>query len=497
MTANNGKDLVANLRLKAQESLYFTATGLLGYDKLTPHFHYEMCQIAQNAEKHKRVLCLVPRDHYKSTIFTISYPTWRAIRNPNETGLIVANTSTNAGHFLTKIRTNFERKALLRQLFPELRPELSGRWNKEEACLPRTIDHPEATWEAAGWDTKVTSRHYDYIVFDDLVDEETYDKPELMLKLIDRFEQRESLLRPPIHERTIIVVMNHWSIIDLACHILKKHSEYEIYYRAAIENGKPLFPEMYTMEWLLRKQGQDPYTFALQYMNNPVDRSISEMKPEDLHYYRKGDNAIILGREGEPDYEVIPLAALNIYTAVDLRHSLSTTKAQKLTSRNTVMTVGIDTQGRRFLLDEYAERSDPAALVKQILATYRKWHPIKTAIESFGYQKALQPLAAEIWKNEEDKPFLELLPHDTVTSKEARIRGGCQFFKEGIAYCHRSHYNFVEEFLGFPGGQTRDCLDGWAWAMQLANAPQSDHDFTESRMADRKYYDGLQGMARI
>ena len=485
---NDLKELQKELRSKAIDSLYFTATALLGYDKLTTHLHYEMCKTAEATLQSKRLLMLVPRNHYKTTICTIAYPVWRALRNPNETGLIVANTATNAAHFLAKMRSAFESRPLLRSLFPELRPELSKRWNKNEACLPRQIDHPEATWEAAGWDTRVTSRHYDYIIFDDLVDETSYDNPEVMSKLIEAFEQREALLRPPIMQREILVVMNHWSLLDLACHILANHKEYSVYYRQAIENGQPIFPEAYPLEWLLGKQRTDPYTFACQWMNNPIDPGTTEFDKKHLRYYTyKPEERQLVLDSGETLY----LGQLNIYGAVDFRHSLSITRAEKITSRNAVVIVGIDSKGRRYLLEEYAERSDPAALLRKVLYLHKKWRPISFGIESYGFQKAFKPLAEELWKREDVKPRLELLPQDTQHSKEARIRAGCKFFEAGLGYIRRDQPLFYEEYITFPAGKTKDGLDAWSWAMTLCRAPLNEEECAADRMRDEEHLQKL------
>jgi hypothetical protein len=418
------------LREKCDSSIFFVATALLGYKNLTNHLHYEMCRVAENASTYKRLCAVVPRDHYKTSIFTISYAVWRGLRNPNETGLIMANNATNAERMVTKIRAAFENAPLLRQLYPDLVPEKSNRWNKEEACLPRQLDWPEATWTAAGWSTKVTSGHWDYIICDDLVDEDSYESAEQMRKLTDRYEQREGLLRPPIPGRELIVVGNHWSNIDLICHIEEKHPEYFMYYRQAIENGLPIFPEMYPLEWLLRKQNADPYTFATQWMNNPADPALSELKREWIQEYKRLENGVEL-----PSGEKVPFGHMRIYLAVDLRHSLSTSASERMTSRNAIVCAGIDAKGRRYLLDEWAARCDPLTLVKMMLTMWLRWYPhgcIKMGIESYGFQGVLQPLALEIWKKEPIKPVLELLPKDTTRSKETRARGGTNFFREGI-----------------------------------------------------------------
>lgn len=492
------KDLPQVLRAKCQESMFFIGTALLGYPNFTNHLHYEMCQVAQNASIYHRLCGVIPRDHYKTSIWTITYGVYRGLRNPNETGLIVANNATNAERMVGKIRAAFENAPLLRQLYPELLPEKSSRWNKVEACLPRTQDWPEATWTAAGWESKVTSGHFDYIIYDDLVDETSFESVEQMKKLTDRFEQREGLLKPPIHGKDIIVVGNHWSRIDLISYLYEKHPEYFIYYRQAIEDGKPIFPEMYTLDWLLNKQHADPYTFATQWMNNPADEALAELPRSLLQNYRRAEDGVKLGEEH--DDEVIPFGQMHIYAACDPRHSLSTTAATRLTSRNAITVAGIDSRGRRYLLEEWATRSDPLTFVKMMLDIWKRWVPygiIKMGVESYGFQQALMPLANEIWKNEPERPVLELLPHDTTNSKETRCRGGLNFFRKHLGFVHHTHTYFIEEYSAFPGSRTKDVIDCWAWCMSMMNAPAEREERMSERLADIKYYGGLVSGARI
>lgn len=500
MIKNEALGLPTQLRTKAEESSFFLATAGLGYSKLTPHLHYEMCRVAEAAESYHWLLMLVPRNHFKTTICTITYPIWRAVRNPNETGLIICNTMSNAMRFGAKIKAAFESRPFIRNWWPHLRPELSTRWNQKEICLPRDIDWPEPTWSFAGWDTKVTSGHYDYLLFDDLVDEETYESPELMTKLIARFEQRTAgLLRPPVHTRVVILVMNHWSSIDIACHVLENHPEFHVYYKQAIidtPNGKqPLLPELYSLDWLLRKQEVDPFFFATQYMNNPIDPSLSENKAVWLQKYKRLEDALQLPEDY--DYEEVPFRHLSVYMTGDPRHSLSTTHAQKLSSRNALMVGGIDSRDRRYVLDEYAARSSPEEFLKKMLELHKKWHPVKVGLEAFGYQKALKPLAELIWKDEPDKPRLELLPQDSRTSKENRIRSGYRFFAEGKGFSHTTMSHFNEEFLVWPQGRTKDLGDCWAWLMWLMKAPASDYDHASERLTDAKHFHSLQSMGRI
>ena len=132
-----------------------------------------------------------------------------------------------------------------------------------------------------------------------------------------------------------------------------------------------------------------------------------------------------------------------------------------------------------------------------MLEMHKKWLPIKTGIESFGYQAALKPLAEALWRNEPMRPNLELLPHDTTHTKEARIRGGVRFFPDGKAYIHKSNVYFLEEYCTFPRGKTKDVLDCWTWNMTMMVPPAADTDYAEEQRADDEYFQSLHPVVGI
>ena len=95
--------------------------------------------------------------------------------------LITQNTFDNAASKVYKIRSIFEKNELFRALYPELIPNFNSksiRWSNERAEINRPETFEEATFEAAGIGTKITTRHYDLIIEDDTVTAETSDLSE-------------------------------------------------------------------------------------------------------------------------------------------------------------------------------------------------------------------------------------------------------------------------------------------------------------------------------
>ena len=86
--------LISDLRQRSQDSVFFVGSALLGFNRLTQHLHYEMAQVVQNASDYHRLLGLVPRDHYKTSIWTISYGVWRALKKEDEGAKLMGNRTT-------------------------------------------------------------------------------------------------------------------------------------------------------------------------------------------------------------------------------------------------------------------------------------------------------------------------------------------------------------------------------------------------------------------
>ena len=161
-----------SIRELGKKSLFFLARGILGFEDLHESIHKPICDELQEFETNTRLLVVLPRDWFKSSIGSIAYPIWRAINDTNIRMLVVQNSHANACKKLNAIKQVFEKCKLLRALYPEVLPDSSCTWTKECMTLNRTAAHPEGTFEAAGTGTAVTGRHYDLIIEDDTVSPE-------------------------------------------------------------------------------------------------------------------------------------------------------------------------------------------------------------------------------------------------------------------------------------------------------------------------------------
>lgn len=116
-------------------------------------------------------LVLAPRGHGKSTVLNVGYVLWRTFRDPDERVLVVSATGLQAQGFLREMRSHVETNRMLLEIFGDRRGEI---WREREFDLAgKKRLSKEATVTAIGVEGAIISRHYDTIILDDVVDEES------------------------------------------------------------------------------------------------------------------------------------------------------------------------------------------------------------------------------------------------------------------------------------------------------------------------------------
>lgn len=260
---------------------------LLGYTDMCEKPHREMCQAV--IEGGKRQLHLWPRGHFKSSVITVGYSLLSLIQNPNIRILIVNATLQNAKSFLREIKGHLERNDELRAVFGN-HVSKDEKWTETEIISAlRTKNLKEPTIQAAGVGQTLTSQHYDLIILDDIVSQETITTREQLQKTSDYYRLLLSLLDPG---GQIVMIGTRYHFADLYGEIIanKETNHYTINQRKAVENGEILFPSRFTPQVLADlRSSQGSYHFSCQYMNMPVDDETAKFKRADFRYYQPDD----------------------------------------------------------------------------------------------------------------------------------------------------------------------------------------------------------------
>jgi predicted phage terminase large subunit-like protein len=462
-------DLLADLAEAGKNDLYAFNNGILGYKDMTPACHGPLCSFFQhNPKQFKRGL--MPRDHFKSSVITIGGTLWKIVRNPDERIHIKNEKIGNASRFLTAIKTHATSGKIFRTLYGQFVPPdpRKVRWNDEEAdFLGRSGVYPEPTISVSGMTSATTSNHFSHIMVDDPISEAAVHSELVMQEAIQRMKGFIPLLTKPLLD-TIWIIGTRWAYHDVYSFWDGAYGEMTAKFsRAAIENGKPIFPELISLEMLDMKRRADEYLFSCIYMNNPRNTGIQDMDVQALRYWTYTDaterKIAVYDQRTNEILTVVDVARLDITATVDLA------PAEKTTSdRNAVTVVGVDpTKGYVIVLDSWAERCTPMVLIEHLFYIHKRWDIRKLGIENVAYQAAFKYFL----KQECDRRMVHMnvVPVKSTNKKEVRIKGLQPMIKMGRMAVHPTHQILKNEMSEFPLGEHDDVIDSLSMHLQIAS----------------------------
>lgn len=455
-------ELIANY---AKMDFFFFMDAIMDCEGMSHKFHGELCDFMK--ESHDQKLILAPRGHLKSTVCTVGYALWRVVQNPNIRILIANYKLSNAEAFLSQMRGAFLMNDLLKAHFPKVIPDVKkAKWNQSQITVNRTQNHKEATIEVAGVGSEITGRHYDLIIYDDIVGPENITTKEQIDKLKAWYNQTQFLLEPGGDQ---VMIGTRWHFDDLYGWIIQNLDNYKVFKRGIYGvDGLPVWPEKFTTAVIEKIKGQmerDPRggkaLFVAQYLNEVMD--------EETAFFKR----VFLKRFTEAE---LP-SRLGVTITVDPAIS------ERETADFSAMTVrGIDEDHKWFILDAWHKRGvSPKDLIDKIFELYVKWRDLGytidgVAVESVAYQKSLQyHIREEMFKRGVFMPLQELKYSNT--SKEYRIKGLINLYENGALLFREAAEDdtsdLLDEMFRFPRTVHDDLLDSVAMHAEIYAAPSA------------------------
>lgn len=443
-----------------------------------------------------RKLGLAPRDHLKTSLWTISDSLRLVCKNPNERILLINETQVNACHWLAKIASVVERRPIFRWLFPEVIP-LPGttRWSASELEFERTEWFPECTIEAIGVGGASTSRHYTRIKEDDLCGRRAQESPAVMQKCVDQHMLAESLLNSP--KNTIDTYGTRWHPNDLADWMFKHEPKLDVLHLSILTaKGNPLWPARFPMDeiqHLREKSATVPGWFALQYENRVVFSGLTELDPSWLRYWHldtaaDGTPLFVLDRpiaDGGPI--TYKREQLEVYQLIDA--GLTATGSSR--TANVVVALTPDEPFNVIVLEADARRTTPKETIDHAWHLYQRWNPLLAGIEVFGAFLAFFYWIPTVYPS---MALRKLRGEIAEGAKHRRIRGTLSpLGQQGRLYLRRDMADFQEEWAAFPSkGSPNDLLDALSYGPQIWAPPVGDEqpwDEDDEPPVDSEPYD--------
>jgi predicted phage terminase large subunit-like protein len=411
--------------------------------------------------KIKRLIINMPPRHTKSEFASYLLPAWMIGKNP-KLKIIQAGRKTK----------NLVDEPRYRELFPTRLQEDSqaaGKWKTEQG----------GEYFAAGVGGAITGRGANLLIIDDPHKEQDIRGDG------KSFEKAMSWYTAGPRQRlqpggSIVIVMTRWSTKDVTGQLLKAQSEegsdqWEVVeLPALLPDGKPVWPEYWTSEELLKTKASIPVSnWNAQYMQSPT-----------------GDEGALIKREWWKDWKhKYPPKTEYIIQSYDTAFTKGTKSDYSAITTWGVFTTEADGQNI-ILLDAFKDRYEFPELRRVAYQQYLDWKPDMVIIEA---KASGLPLTHEL--RQMDIPVINFTP-SRGNDKHVRVNSVAPLFESGKIWAPM-HEHFaqevVEECAAFPFGEHDDYVDSTTQAiMRIRQGGMVRHpeDYKEEKVVKgvMKYY---------
>lgn len=170
--------------------------------------HRKVCDFVINNVDKKKILILLPRGSFKSTLVTVGYSLYRIVQNPNDRILIANATYPMATQFLGQIKNHLQRNEDLKQIFGDFSTD-ADQWREDKIFIggDKAYIAKEPTIWAQGVTANVTGSHFNIAILDDLVNDTNIGTKEQIEKVKQYYRQVLDLVDPDEkgHRRVIMI----------------------------------------------------------------------------------------------------------------------------------------------------------------------------------------------------------------------------------------------------------------------------------------------------
>lgn len=348
---DKGTEVQSIRQLCLSDRYYLLIKMLKRYDAWHPWL-YERCR---EVEAEPDGYCDIwAREHYKSSIITFAGAIQEVLRDREITIGIFSHTKPIAKGFLAQIQRELESNENLKATFPDVLyndPQKESRsWSLDAGLICKRDGNPkESSIEAHGLvDGQPTSKHFQLMIYDDVVTRESVNTPEQIAKTTEAWELSDNL-GVMGGRKWLIGTRYHYA--DTYSEIIKRGAAIARIYPATADGSMVGRPVLFTQaEWDRRVRDQGEATVACQLLANPLAGHQRMFDVRDLQ-----------------TYEVRPLTLMG-YLLIDPARSM------KKDSANTAMVVlGIDAAGNKYLLDGVDHKMDLMDRWRWMRDLWDKW----------------------------------------------------------------------------------------------------------------------------
>lgn len=454
------------------DRMFLLAIILNRRDALKPWLYDRCREVEANPDGQ---IDLWAREHYKSTLITYTGIIQNVLRDPNQTIGLFSHTRPIAKGFLRQIKVEFETNDKLKRLYSDVlysEPrKQSPKWSEDDGITVKRTQNPkEATIEAWGLvDGQPTSKHFNLLVYDDVVTKESVSNPDMIKKVTEAWELSLNL---GAHGGRRWTIGTRYHANDTYRTMLDRGSVLPRIYPATndgTEIGEPVFLDRETLRKKRRDMG--PYTFAAQMLQNPTADKSQGFRREWLQYWR-------------PDN----WRGMNRYILVD-----PASKKKKSSDYTVMAVIGLASDRNYYVIDWIRDRLNLTGRAKKLFELHRKYRPQRVGYEEYGAQADIEHIK---FVQELENYRFEIKALGGSLAKDDRIRGLVPIFEQGRMFlpnglCHLDYEQHSydptevftrEEYGDFPVCAHDDMFDDLARIID----PDLDVTWPEEIIEDEK-----------
>lgn len=273
------KAKIEYMRWKCLTDLYYLGTEVLGLGRVKkrvyPKFHRWLCNcMTLDGDK----MIIVPRKHGKTT-WMKAYIVQRVLRSGGKIRILLLSKTEMLSVLNLKSIKRFLARPLLNVLFPDVVPDPGKdfkNWSKNTSNELTMREDPNSVSNepqimALGSMATFVGTAVDLIIMDDYIDDETCRSVTKMMKV----EEEWGYLQPILDDGgEIMITGTFYHYNDLYNKIIKEGHipKNRVFVRAAIENGKIIYPTMFNKQRLDKLRKINNYLYSCQYMSNPIPK---------------------------------------------------------------------------------------------------------------------------------------------------------------------------------------------------------------------------------
>jgi predicted phage terminase large subunit-like protein len=420
----------------------------------TPDVHYEINDALMD-DAQEKTLIIAPRGIAKSTLSSVAYPLWRALRHDGEQPLFIligSMTQSIAVTFLQAIKYEIEFNPKIRYYYGNLKS--SDSWSKTRIELNNKV-----CIQAIGSGQQVRgfqflSQRPNLIILDDFEGEQN------SLTAEARQQNKEWVTGAVIpsldsHNSRVICI---GTIIhnDSFLNTMKDNSAWSsLFYKVIDESGNSIWPEKYSKEKIdqIRRGYAEAglsHVFYREYMNEAIDPSVQPF-PAESHKFHEKHLVKLAGEHYLHDHNSSERIHVNVYIGVDPAISVTG-------DWSVIMACAMDKDRNVYVLEYRRVRENPQDLIKDIIDFATRYAPRLTTIETTAFQEVLVHYLREAMADRSMYfPIREMKP---TRKKEIRLMSLEPMFKVGRVYMRQNMTELRAELQEFPFGKHDDLLDG-------------------------------------